>query len=361
VHVVGGTRAGSTRVVLNLVACADRTRFEPAICFFSVAPADPEVIREVGALGVPWREVVKASRYELGAFDRLAAALRALAPDQVVVHGFGAYSYGALAARAAGASTVVRVEHSPELYGPHHQLLSAASAAWVDSTILVSHYVGAYLAERGTTAPRAEVIYNGVALERLLEVPPIALEPAPASERPRVAMVARLDQAKDHDTFFAAAARLAAEGAPVTLELAGDGPFRARLEAAAARLGLDARFLGFVADVPSVLARSDVVVLSTHFEGFGLVVVEAMAAARPVIATRVAALPEMFENGVEGMFVPPRDAAALAEAIRVLTSDRARARAMGLAGRARSARFALVPSVRAFEAHLLRTAALFSR
>jgi glycosyltransferase involved in cell wall biosynthesis len=355
-HVVGGTRAGSTRVVLNLVAHAERARIEPSICFFAISPAEPEVVAEVGAIGVPWREVVKRSRFELGAFDRLAAALRALTPELVVVHGFGAYSYGALAARAAGARWVVRVEHSPELYGPHYQLVSAASAAWVDSTILVSRYVGDYVAARGVTLPRPEVIYNGIALERLLAVdePPF---PDGRPGPPRVAMIARLDEAKDHETLLAAAQALARRGRPIALALAGDGPYRARLEEEARRRAIDVRFLGFVVDLPSLFCETDIAVLSTRFEGFGLAIVEAMAAGRPVVATRVAAVPEVLDDGVEGLLVPPRDPDALAAAIAALADDPTRARAMGLAGRARAAtRYALLPSVRRFEAHLLRTA-----
>lgn len=357
VHVVGGTRTGSTRVVLNLLANADRTRIEPMVCLFSIKPADAEVIAEVDAIGVRWREVVKRSRYELRAFDRLVTALRSLAPDVVVVHGFGAYSYGALAARTAGARFVVRVEHSPEIYGPHYQLVSAATAAFVDSTILVSRYVGDYLSARGTVLPRPEVIYSGVALDPLLAVarPPFPDERAGAPAR--VGMIARLDEAKDHDTLLDAATRLAVRGRPITLTLAGDGPFRPRLEAEARRLRLDVRFPGHVAQLAALLEELDVVVLSTHFEGFGLALVDGMAAARPVVATRVAAVPEVFDDGVEGLLVPPRDPEALADAIATLVDNPARARAMGAAGRARAAaRHALLPSVRAFEAHLLRTA-----
>jgi glycosyltransferase involved in cell wall biosynthesis len=101
-----------------------------------------------------------------------------------------------------------------------------------------------------------------------------------------------------------------------------------------------------------------VAVLSTHFEGFGLVIVEAMAAGRPVVATRVAAVPELFDDGVHGLLVPARSPVYLADALASLISDTVRARAMGEAGRRRAyERFALEPAIRAFEAHLYRTAA----
>src|SRR5262245_55985823 len=102
VHVSGGTRTGCTRVVLNLLREHDRTAFAPAACFFAVAPADPAVVAEVEALGLPCRQVVKRGRYEPASIVRLAAALSALRPDVVVLHGLGAYTFGAVAARLIG-------------------------------------------------------------------------------------------------------------------------------------------------------------------------------------------------------------------------------------------------------------------
>jgi glycosyltransferase involved in cell wall biosynthesis len=357
---------GCTRVVLNLAKRHDRARVRPAVCFFSVVPAAHEARATLDAAAVPWRDVVKRSRYDLGAIDRLAGALRELGTEVAALHGFSTHPFGGLAARQAGARAVVRVEHSPELHTPLHRLAARAASAWCDSTVLVSRYLVEYLTAAGVELTAPEVIYNGIEL-----APFEAITRAPFAGRggsdagdgggppPVAVMAARLDTAKDHATLLDALAILARRGRALELHLAGDGPFRADLEQRARDRGVAdrVRFLGYVSDLPALYASADVAVLATHFEGFGLAVVEAMAAGRPVVATRVAAIPELIDDGVEGLLVPPRAAPALAAALESLLTDPARARAMGAAGRVRARRYALEPFVRAFEAHVERAAA----
>ena len=112
----------------------------------------------------------------------------------------------------------------------------------------------------------------------------------------------------------------------------------AELRATVARLGLDdvVSFLGRVAPVAPVFERAEVVVVPSLGEGFGMVALEAMERGRPVIASAVGGLPEIVDDGVTGLLVPPGDADALGAAIRELAGDRARAAAMGAVGRARA-------------------------
>lgn len=337
-------------MVLRLLERHDRSWIDPAACWFSVVPADPRTLARADAAGAPFSEVVKQRRYDALALPRLVSALRELRAGVVVAHGYGAYSYAAVAARLAGARAVVRVEHSPELYSRFHRLVSSISMRLCDSTVLVSRYLVDYLRQHGTEPRRPEVIYNGVELERFAST-------SPPPGRGELLMVARLDVAKDHATLLDALALLARRGVTPTLRLAGDGPFRGDLERQAARLGLSDRviFLGHQTDLPALLGACDVAILSTRYEGFGLAVVEAMAAARPVVATRVAAIPELFEHGKEGLLVEPRSASSLADALAELLADPARARRLGEAGQKRArAQFSLEGFVAGFEAHLRR-------
>lgn len=139
--------------------------------------------------------------------------------------------------------------------------------------------------------------------------------------------VAQLRPEKGHDVLLEALAQARAEHPSLVLLLAGDGAQRAALEQQAARLGLrDAvRFLGRRADVPALLAASDALVLASRpvVETTPTVAIEAMAARRPVIATRVGAVEEVVEDEVTGILVPSGDAAALARAIGRLAGDAA--------------------------------------
>ena len=364
VHVCGGTRTGCTRVVLGLIAAHDRARIDPAVCFFSVQPAEAEILAEVAALGVPVRDVVKHSKYEASSVARLARALRAMSAEVAVLHGFGAYTFGALAARLTGIPVRVRVEHSPELYTPIHRAASSSMARFVDSTVLVSASLGEYLRAHGTEPPHPEVIHNGIDLAAFESVSrrPFggpAGPDGPSVPVPVALMAARLDGAKDHDTLLDAMSLLQRRGVPLRLRLAGTGPLEESLRARAKTLGIDDKveFLGWRDDLAACPGAADIGVLSTHYEGFGLAVVEAMAAGRPVVATRVPSILELVDDGRQGLLVPPSDARAMADALEKLVARPDEARAMGEAGRARAhERFGLLASVRAFERHLLQTA-----
>ncbi|MDC0736827.1 glycosyltransferase family 4 protein [Cognatishimia sp. SS12] len=132
----------------------------------------------------------------------------------------------------------------------------------------------------------------------------------------------------------------AMQAAPdLTLDIIGDGPDRAALEAQAQGLGLSARvrFLGYKSqsEVAEALIENDIFVLPSFAEGVPVVLMEAMAAARPVVTTRIAGVPELVKDGASGLLVPPGDIAALTEALVRLASDPERQKAMGTEGRAK--------------------------
>ncbi|MGH7428016.1 MAG: glycosyltransferase family 4 protein [Candidatus Methylomirabilaceae bacterium] len=124
----------------------------------------------------------------------------------------------------------------------------------------------------------------------------------------------------------------------VRLEIAGAGPDQSALESEVRLQGLEesVKFLGWQEEIGSVMARWDVYAQPSLEEGFGLAVLEAMAAGLPVVASRVGGLPELVEEGRTGWLVPPANPAALAERLRQLLLDPAERHAFGEAGRARA-------------------------
>jgi len=137
--------------------------------------------------------------------------------------------------------------------------------------------------------------------------------------------VARLSPQKDHVSLIQAFSIAASRNGHLRLLLAGDGPLRLEVEARVKALGLEGkvRFLGVRADVPEILAAADVFVLSSRWEGNPLSVMEAMAAGKPVIATAVGGVPELVQDGVSGVLVPPENVEALADAMLKLAGDAA--------------------------------------
>ncbi len=179
-----------------------------------------------------------------------------------------------------------------------------------------------------------------------------ALAAAPADRRPGlVAAAGRLVPAKGHDVLLRAFARLAADRPATRLAIYGEGPERARLAALTAEFGLAGRvtLAGHVDDLPAALAHAEVFALASRREGFGNVVVEALAAGTPVVATRCAGPSRILADGRFGRLVPPDDPAALADALAALLDDPAVRARLAADGRIRARDFTTLAAVRDFE------------
>jgi len=189
------------------------------------------------------------------------------------------------------------------------------------------------LISQGIRAHRIDIVPNG-----------IDLTPFPERHvwRParRITTVACLREGKRIDVLIAAAPRILARHPDIEIQIVGDGPCREALIALARSAGVLPRvqFMGHRDDVPAILTASDLFVLPSASEASPNVVLEAMAARLPVVATRVGGIPELVDDGVTGHLVPPSDPDALATAILDLLDHPNRAAAFGQAGRMRIAR-----------------------
>lgn len=224
---------------------------------------------------------------------------------------------------------VVGVEHGAALelagYGWRRRLLTwmsrTAGAHADDAQVAVSRFVSRYLESQPHTR-EALVIHNGI------DTAALACEPS-RGRRPKAAVgfAARLIPGKGADHLIAALGRIPPEVRP-RLAIAGDGPERASLQALACEhgVGADVEFLGLVHDIGSFWRRVDLAVVpSAEFvEACPMSPLEAMASARPVLATRNGGLPELIVDGVTGRLVAPGDVGELARAL----EDYARAPAL---------------------------------
>lgn len=174
------------------------------------------------------------------------------------------------------------------------------------------------------------VIHNGIPDYVASSPPP------PADDAQRLVSVGRLVSVKAYDVLLRAFAQVSHSRPRLRLTIVGDGPERESLERLAERLcvGSSVDFVGFRDDVPELLAKQNLFVLSSQHEGISIAILEAMRAGLPVVATRVGGVPETVVDGVTGVLVPPDDAPRMAEAIDRLLQCPASLRAIGAAGRA---------------------------
>ena len=144
----------------------------------------------------------------------------------------------------------------------------------------------------------------------------------------------RLEEQKGHAVLLDALAELRRRGLDFTLAVAGDGALRADLEKRARELDLGGRvcFLGALDDVGPLLAAADAVAMPSLWEGMPLVLLEAMVRSRPVVASSVGGVPEVIEDGVHGVLVPPGDPLALAGELERFHRKTERAVRLGRAG-----------------------------
>lgn len=265
----------------------------------------------------------------------LRAAVREARPDVVQLHDPHAVSAG-LIARHLGARAPLVATRRVDF--PLRGALSRWKYAACDRVIAVSEAIATVLRADRLPPERLRVVYEGVP-----DRPPqpggreALREMGVPDDAPVVGNVAALTGHKDHATLLAAAARVTARLPAARFVIVGDGERRAELEAFSRRLGLERRcvFVGFRADLDRLLPAFTVFCLSSHMEGLGTSLLDAMAFGVPVVATAAGGIPEAVADGITGRIVPPRDPDALAAAIVEALESPERRAAWGQAGRKR--------------------------
>lgn len=333
--------AGAERIVYWLAAGLPRERFQPEVACISRRRG--QVGQWLAAAGVPVHYLDAAHKADARALPRLRAVLAAGRFDVLHTHLFHANLLGRLAARRGAVRALVSHAHVVERrLRPWRRWLDRWTARRTDCQVCVSEAVRRHLEHGGFPAEKLVVIRNGIDLAPFARPPSeeearrLRAELGLAPEDRALLFAGRLNRQKDPLTLLAAMPAILARAPAAALLVAGDGPLRARAERLAARLGLGARarFLGWRPDVPALLAISELLVMPSAWEGFGLAAAEALAAGVPVVAGDVDSLPEVV--GGCGALVPPGDAAALALAVAGLLAAPERLRELGRAGRERA-------------------------
>jgi glycosyltransferase involved in cell wall biosynthesis len=197
----------------------------------------------------------------------------------------------------------------------------------VDAIIAISEGVRKVLLDSGIPGSLIQVIPSGIDFGPFEEVASrdfLRREFAFTPEDFLVGIVAALEDHKGHTYLLQASKILKAEAPKIKVIVVGTGSLRLELDRQSHDLGVDdiVFFLGFREDIPRIMASLDLFVLSSHHEGLGSSLLDAMASRLPVVATQAGGIPEIVLNNLTGLLVPPRDPAALARAILALYRDR---------------------------------------
>lgn len=287
-----------------------------------------------------------------------ASALRTLVrrhrPHVVHLHFVNLLSLDVVAAALARGARVVFSEHASDIpkerTAMRWHMLRASKRAFsslVDQIIAPSDYVNARLVREGVSATKVTTVHNGVNLERFRNASvteDIRAKYGIGRDSVIVASISQLIPEKGIGYLIDAAALALQQGRDVSFIHVGDGRCAAEYQEKVRRLGIEKRFIfaGLLnlPEISAILRQSHIFTLPcTWGEAFSLVVLEALAAGKPVIVTRAGGNVEAVEDGRNGLVVPPRDAAALAAAIMSLHDDPERRLAMGRESEKRSSYF----------------------
>jgi glycosyltransferase involved in cell wall biosynthesis len=275
----------------------------------------------------------------------LVHIMRRWRPQVVHTHMAKAGALGRIAAKQAGVPVVVHTFHGHVLQSYFSDLknrtfatIERELAKRTDALVAVAPSVRDDLLALGIGRPEQwHVVPVGVDLDPLLSSRPDQREARVSLglplEGPIVGCVGRLVAIKDHATLFEAARQVLERHPETTFVLAGDGELREQLTAAARRLlGDRVIFMGWVQDLPALYAACDVVALTSQLEGTPVALIEASAAGKPVVATRVGGVREVVRDGNTGWLVAPGDPVGMAANIAALLEDPAGAKRMGQEG-----------------------------
>lgn len=287
-------------------------------------PADGWLGERMAEAGHPCLDLPMKGMYDPWSAWRLARFARAWGASVLHGHAMRGGRYAGWASRWCGVPAVVSA-HSTDAWKwlrPRMQLIAVSEAV---REALLGH---------GLPRERVHLVYNGV--PDAASPPGAAPAPPPPARPLRIGLIGRLDPVKGQDIALQALASLRRTG-PAQLLLAGAGPaaWTDWLRAQALRLGVApwVDFLGQVDNVPALLAGLDVVIAPSRREALSLALIEAAAAGRPTVAARVGGIPEVVQDGISGLLVPPDDADSLCRAVGTLAHDAPRREALGRAAR----------------------------
>ena len=306
---------GAERLLLDICRKIDKTKFEIEVL---VLQTDNPLAEQFERAGVQIKYFDKVKKFDWKIIKKVADYLQKSKPDIVHTNLFAADFWGGRAAVQAKVKNIISTKHDVLSEGFWRDRLGMKARQKFNKVVAISKATRDYLvAQEDIDIHNIEVIYNGIDVSKFYIENPDLFK----TEDITIGSVGRLSKEKGHKHLIRACRFL--KNKNWKLILVGDGPLRRELTALAKSLGLEDRvqFVGEVEDVRPHLNKFDVFVLPSVSEGLSLVVLEAAAAGRVVVATEVGGVPEIIKHKQNGLLVAPRNPDQFAKSIVKLLSD----------------------------------------
>lgn len=341
IHKVTGL-GGSERHLQILLPRLDRRRFDVSLLLLT-SPDRPvaEYVAYFRETGITVDEATIRGDLDPGCLLALFRRLRRQPVDLVHTHLIHADLYGGVSARLAGVRRIVSTRHNDDAFRRRAavKMVTRVASSTCDRVIALSEYLASFVHRvEGIDPKRIRTIPYGLEPGPVRSAWDIWKELGSEDRTALVVSVGRLTKQKGHRYLLRAWPAVARSMPHARLLVVGEGSWRARLTEEARALGISDSviFTGWRSDVNAILSAADLFVHPSLWEGFGLAILEAMAAGTCVVASGVSTIPELVVDGETGSLVPPGDSAALADTILRLLTDSHRRRQMGEAGRRRA-------------------------
>ena len=345
-------KGGAQENTFHTVRLHDRARFEPHLIAGYARGPEGSIEAAVEAAGIPVLREPGLTRNpaplrDLLTLRRLTRRFREARYDIVHTHTSKAGWLGRIAAHRAGVPIIVHTPHG-NIFDGYFPAPVTRVFVWMERHAarrtgriieLTPRGIEEHLAEGIGQRSQYRVIFSGIDTQPFAEAIARRRETRDAlgvpEERTLIGYVGRLEPIKGPRHFIEAAREVARLIPDARFVVIGDGSQRDALKQQASALGERIQFLGMRQDIPNLMAALDILAVPSVNEGMGRVLLEAGAAAIPVVASRVGGIPDIVDDGETGLLVPPRDDAALAKAMLELASQPERRRLMGDTARAK--------------------------
>lgn len=337
--------SGSENHLFTLLSEIDPQRFHIELCILAEAchvEGLQEFTKTLEQFGVAVTVVVMPKYGSIQALRTLKKYIIAKQIDIVHTHLIHADFYGTLAAKLAGVSTIISSRHNDDKFRYNRILiwLNRVLARWQSKIIVISDWVGEFLQTvEGIDAEKIVRIHYGLQPETIIA----HADPGYArqhyhipADAPVIGTIGRLSEQKGHRYLLQAIHQVKQQVPDLRMIMIGDGELRQELTTLAQQLHLEETVIFSGAQERNtalrLLSGCDFFVFPSLWEGFGLVLLEAMALKKAIVASQVSAIPESVVHGETGFLVPPKDPGQLAEAILKLLQNPALRHRMGEAG-----------------------------